>query len=347
MLFTSSASFILGATSGIGAGVSAIAGLIYFFRIRHLKPDELLEKKKSMENKLVDLLKKNNFSVEDYKTGELYEILFQYFEDFINYRDISYELMELKKKISNSSSLSEKEKKLRQLKDEIDDIDSFISTRFATMDKSIHPVPSQDNIEKTLFEIDDLLKENNTEIENKKTLIEKFEVEIDEYDKIENSSLSAGIKLEEILARIDKCREEKEHIKFLNRIFDEAAETWCTEKLEALSKTALEKFRAITGGTFAAEDAAEAIKSIILHPGRIKNEHRAIKKYISFSIKAALSETLFKCGLPPVFLINPFNEENEFSENMKKLLPELFSERQVVVLIPGDAPDIKGNLITL
>jgi hypothetical protein len=347
LIFTSSASFILGLTSGLAAFTAGLSGLLYHFKIRKLQPAELYEKKKNMENTLIDLLKKNNFSVDDCRTGELYEILFQYFEDFINYRDISYELTELKKKISNSSSLIEKEKRLEQFTEEIENIDKYINETIDNLDLSIHPRPEPDGIARAVHDMDELLNENGTEISEKKSLIIKFEEEIEEFDKIENSSLSAESRLEEILNQIEECKKRIEHIKFIDETFKDASEIWSNDKLEELSGKTLEKFLKLTNNSFIKDDIAETLNSLLLNSGRIKSEHRGLKKYISFSIKAALSELLSNGDLPPFFIINPFTPDNEFADNMKKLLPELFPERQVVVIIPGKDPDLKGNLITL
>jgi len=347
MIFTSSASFILGLTSALAAGAAGLSGLIYHFKIMKFYPADLFEKKKQMENSLIDLLKKNHFSVDGCKTGELYEILFQYFEDFINYRDISYELTELKKKISNSSSLIEKENKMKQLTDEIEDINRIINNHIDDLDLSIHPRPEHDGITRTIHDIDELLEENGVEINEKKSLIVKFEEEIEEYDKTETSSLSAELKLEEVLTRISECKEKITHIKFLNTIFNDSADIWSTEKLTELSELTMKKFSLLTDGSFIQEDIAETVNNLIVHAGKIKSEHKGLKKYLSFSIKAALSELLFIEDLPPVFIIDPFTPDNEFADNMKKLLPEFFSGRQVVLIIPGNEPDIKGNLITL
>jgi len=345
--FTTSASFILGITSGFAAGTAGLISLVYYFKIRKQRPHELFEQKKKLEENLIDILKKNNVSVDDCKTGELYEILFQYFEDFINYRDTSYELMELKKKISHSSNLIEKEKKLSLFSEEIEQIDDSINEIIENLDPSIHPRPGLDGITKALHDMDELLEENGSEINEKKSLILKFNDEIEEYDKIENSSLSADLKLEEILKQIDKCREIIEHIKFLNTVFDKSSEKWSVQKLQVLSRLALEKFSILTGNSFIKEDIADTLDNIIVNSGRIKSEHRGLKKYISLSIKSALSGMLFMENLPPVFIIDPFTPDNEFADNMKKLLPEMFPDRQVIVIIPGDQPGISGNLITI
>ncbi len=347
LMITSSASFILGLVSGASAAAAGFTTLFYHFKIGKKQPSELFEQKKKMENNLIDLLKKNNFSVDDYKTGELYEILFQYFEDFINYRDISYELADLKKKISNSASLIEKEKKLDQFTEEIENIDKSVEEIIENLDLSIHPRPEPDNITRALHDIDELITENGTEINEKKSLVVKFENEIEEYDKTENSSLSSELRLEEILARIAECKEKIEHIKFLDDIFKKASEIWAVAKLEELSSKTLEIFLRLTDNSFIKEDISETINNVIIQSGRIKSEHRGLKRYISFSIKAALSELLYNRNLPPVFIIDPFTPDNEFADNMKKLLPELFPERQVVVIVPGNDPELKGNLITL
>jgi hypothetical protein len=347
MIFTSSGSYILGLTSGGAAGSAGIISLIYFMKIRKLHPAELLEQKKNMEKSLIELLKKNHFSVDNCKTGELYEILFQYFEDFINYRDITYELSDLKKKISNSAGLAEKEKKLKQFDDEIESINRSINKIIADLDLSIHPMPEPDSIGKTIHEIDELYEENENEIKEKQSMIIKFNEEIEQYDNTENSELSLDLKLDDIIAKINECSENIEHIKFLNSVFVEAAGLWSVNRLEELSRKTLDKFSELTGNTFIREDIAETINTILLTSGVIKREHKGIKKYIAFSLKAALSEILVSGDLPPVFIINPFTPDNEFAENMKKLLPDLFHERQVVIILPDNEPDLKGNLITL
>ena len=347
MIFTSSASYVLGTTSGLAAGIAGVSGLLYYFKIKKLQPSGLLEQKKEMENKLIDLLKKNNFSVDGCKTGELYEILFQYFEDFINYRDISYELMELKKKISNSASLIEKEKKLEKFSEEVEDIDRIINDTLDFLDLSIHPRPEHDGITRAIHDIDEQLEENGIEINEKKSLIIKFHEEIEEYDRIENSSLSAELRFEEIMKQIDESKVEKEHIKFLNGVFSQAADTWSAGKLEELSQLSLEKFLKLTDNSFIRDEISDTINSILLHSGKIKSEHKNLRIYISFSIKAALSEMIDSGDLPPVFIVDPFTPDNEFADNMKKLLPEFFPARQVIVILPGKDPDIKGNLINL
>lgn len=347
LLFTSTASYILGLTAGIAAAAAGVTSLLYYFRFRNIQPLELFEQKMKMESDLVDLLKRNSFSVDDYKTGELYEILFQYFEDFINYRDINYELMELRKKIASSQSLAEKEKKLEQVSEEIENIDNGINKSIENLDQSIHPRPELNSMTRTIHDIDELLEENENEINEKKMLISKFEAEIEEYDRLENSSSSVELKLEEVLKRIDICRERMEHIKFLNGIFDETADAWSRRKLEDLSRITLEKFLKITGNSFNKDEIADIINGVILENNHIKNENKEMKKYLSFSIRAALSEILVKENIPPVFLIDPFTSDNEFADNMKKLLPEFFQGRQVVLIVPGNPPDIKGNLINL
>lgn len=347
ILFTSTASIILERVSLIAACAAGITGLLYLFKIRTLQPSDLFEQKKKMETALIDLLRKNNFAVDDFKTGELYEILFQYFEDFINYRDISYELIELKKRISNSASMIEKEKKLELLSEEIRNIDIFINDTLYNLDHSIHPVPDQDGIARAIHDINELHEETMIEINEKKLLIKKFEEEIEEYDKTENSSLSIEVKLEQLLIQIDECREKIINIKFLDDVFKNASDLWSAGKMQELSSITLKKFLQLTDNSFIKEDIANTINNIIVNSDKIKSEHKGLKKYIIFSIKAALSELLSSDILPPLFIFDPFTSDNEFADNMKKLLPDLFPKRQVVVIIPGNEPDLIGNLITL
>ena len=117
--------------------------------------------------------------------------------------------------------------------------------------------------------------------------------------------------------------------------------------MQELSSITLKKFLQLTDNSFIKEDIENTINNIIVNSDKIKSEHKGLKKYIIFSIKAALSELLSSDILPPLFIFDPFTSDNEFADNMKKLLPDLFPKRQVVVIIPGNEPDLIGNLITL
>ena len=346
LLFTSSASLILTFISSISAGAAVLAALVYYFKIKKLKPTELLDKKDQMKTNLIDILKKNDFPIDDYKTGELYEILFQYFDDFINFRDINNELISLKKKKSGSADLTEKEDNLEQFMSEIEDLDKTINKAINSLDKSIHPLPIEEEMARAVNDIDELLEENKKEIDKKNSLIAKFKDEIDEYDRDVKNSLSSDMKLEETIRRINNLSEEIKHIKFLESVFDEAIEKWSKDKLEELANKTIEKIIKITNNSDMREKLGDVIKNL-LDSGKLKEEYMALEQYISFAMKGALSEQLSATPLPPIFLIDPFIPDNEFSENMKKLLPEFFPDRQVVVIINYIDPNINGNLITL
>ena len=347
LIFTSSASLILTFISSISAGISALTAIIYYFMIKRSYPAELLDRKNNIENNLIDILKKNYFPVDDYKTGELYEILLQYFDDFINFRDINNELILLKKKKSDFTSLTDNERQLKQCMSEIDKLNKEINKTINSLDASIHPLPAQEEIERAVHNIDELLEENQTEIDKKNSLIAKFQEEIDEYNRDEENLLSSDMSLEETIERIDNLTDEIKHIKFLDVIFNEAVEKWSTDKLEVLSNSALEKLMKITYNSYEREKLEAVIKNILIDSGKLNEEYMELKPYISLAIKAALSEQLNFTPLPPMFMIDPFVPNNEFSENMKNLLPEFFPDRQVIVIVNYIDSNINGNLITL
>ncbi|MCL1865488.1 MAG: hypothetical protein FWF73_06735 [Spirochaetes bacterium] len=350
LLFTLSASpayLILTFISSISAGAAVLAALVYYFKAKRLNPAELLDEKDKLENTLIDIFKKNDFPVDDYKTAELYEILFQYFDDFITFRDINNELTSLRKKKSNTTDLTGKEKELEQFISEMKELDKVIVKTINSLDMSINPLPAQEDITRTVHDIDELLEENKTEINKKSSLIEKFQEEIDAYIRDEKDLLSSDMILEEAVKHINNLTEEIKHIKFLDGIFNEAIEKWSKDKLEKLSYTVIEKIIKITDNSYTKEKLSDIIKNILMNYGEPKEEYMELKPYISFAIKSALSEQLNLTPLPPVFLIDPFIPDNEFSMNMKKLLPEFFPNRQVVVIINNIDQNINGNLITL
>jgi hypothetical protein len=253
----------------------------------------------------------------------------------------------LRKKISNSTGFIEKEKKLKQFMSEIDKLDKTIKQTIDNLDISIHPQFVQEEIGRVAHNVDELLEENKAEIDKKNSLIAKFQEENDEYDEDEKNSLSSEMRLEETITHINNLTEEIKHIKFLDTIFNEAVERWSKDRFDELSNSALEKIAKITDNSYTREELSVVIKNVLTGSGKLNEEYMKLKPFISFAIMAALSGQLNFTPLPPMFMIDPFIPNNEFSENMKKLLPEFFPDRQVIVIINYIDPNINENLITL
>jgi len=338
---------VLAIISGFSAAMALLLFTVYYFKIREFRPVRLFEQKKQMEDDLIEILKKNNFKVEDCRTGEIYELLFQYFNDFISYRDINSEVVELKKKIPDSLTCNGKEKKLDNLIHSFEEAEQQVQTILENLDESIHIRPEPDDLTEIFIDIDDLLEDNGKEIVQKKDLIVKFEAEITEYDKIENSFLSVENELKSIINKIEECRNFIDHINFLIKVLNETTEKWTLQKIQSLSDISVQKFIKITGGVLSENEVSDKFNTILCKQGIINNEQTGFLQSFSLSVKAALSEMLRDSDLPPFFVVGTCLDENDFAGNLKNLLLELFPGRQVILIVPGNDVNFEGNLITI
>jgi hypothetical protein len=334
----------------ISAGLAITAlflAAVYFFKVREFRPIRLIENKKQIENELIEILKKNQFIVDDCINGEIYELLFQYFNDFISYRDFNSELVELKKKLPGSSVCDEKEKKLDSLIDNAEETEKQIKIMIENLDESIYSRPEIPDINDALADIEELIEDNGKEIFRQKQLIEKFETEIAEYDKIENSGLSVGKALADINQRIDECMNFIDHMNFLIRVFNSASDEWFSQEIETLCRISALNYQKLSCTDSEDDQTSDKIKNIFFTPSAFENEDADFLHKLSLSVKVAISQMLKDGYLPPLIIIDPCLNKNEFASSLNNLLLELLPQRQVIIILPGENVKFEGNLITI
>ena len=137
--------------------LSAVAGYYLFLQIRKNYPQELTDRKKKIESRLIEIFTNDNFPERNFGTGELYEYLFQYFEDFLSVRELQNELSSLNRGGGSRISLPEREEKLRDLTERKDKIQQEIESKLSSLDINIHPVPEKENIKSLIPEIKEMI----------------------------------------------------------------------------------------------------------------------------------------------------------------------------------------------
>jgi hypothetical protein len=104
---------LLGVLSLILVLLSAATGYYLYILVKKNYPEELLNRKTGVESGLLEIFTNENFPEKNFGTGELYEYLFQYFEDFLSFRDLQNELSVIKKGSGSRISIEEREEKLQ------------------------------------------------------------------------------------------------------------------------------------------------------------------------------------------------------------------------------------------
>ncbi|NLV66697.1 MAG: hypothetical protein GXY14_03380 [Spirochaetes bacterium] len=317
------------------SGLLALAGMVAVFSIKKQQPVVTLEEKKAREAELFDLLHKNNFPVDDFKTGEIYDFLFQYFEDFITFRDIRNELADLKKRISSTVTFTEKEKKLDSLSEKLDETSSEIERLFAGLDQSVHPLPDPADIENASAEVGGLIKELEVKIQHEKSVISKLEEQFSEQSGADVNLLEIESEMNDINTRIESLKAEAETARFLEETFREASEPFlekCIEEFTTILSSNISRLM-----SYRADEKISAALTMLFDPGTPLPElDLQSRLMLSLGVRSALSAYFARVDIPPVLIVDPVeNTSRENVEEFNKILLELFGNRQVIIFTSG------------
>jgi len=320
--------------TALSALISA-AGIGFYFRVKKKSPVEMLDTKKGKEKELLELLYKNRFPVEDFKTGELYDFLFQYFEDFITFRDIRNELSDLRKKISSTVAFTEKEKKLDSLNARLEETEAAINSLTSELDGSLYPVPEPDGIDEAISALNETIREIEAGTAHEKTVMKKLEEQLGEDAGSEMSSLEIESGISEIEAEMDKLKNEISALKFLEEIFREASGPLLEKRIAEFTALIFDVVK--RHAEERAEDLSRVAENISFGEVKPLAECDAEdKKILSLAFRSALSEYFSGLELPPVLIIDPLHvTAAENLDESGKILLELFRGRQVILLSTG------------
>ena len=317
------------------SGFIVLAGVFAVFTIRKKEPAQLLETKKQRENELLELLNKNNFPVADFKTGEIYDFLFQYFEDFITFRDIRNELSDLRKRVSSTVTFTEKEKKLDTLNEKLEETVSAIAEMLAGLDQSVHPVPEVPDIDHTVAEVTALIKELEAKINHEKSIISKLEKQFSEQPGSEVNLLEIEAELNDINSRMEALKAEADTAEFLEEIFREASVSFLKKREEEFMPLLSANISKLTGYR-GDEKISEAAGMLFDDKNSLSELDIRSRLVFSLAVRSALSVFFRDFNIPPMLLIDPLDSlQYENVEEKKKILLELFGNRQVIIFTSG------------
>ncbi|HPS58825.1 MAG TPA: hypothetical protein PK514_12035 [Spirochaetota bacterium] len=319
------------------SGFMVLAGALAVFRIKKQQPEVYIEDKKVREADLFDLLHKNNFPVADFKTGEIYDFLFQYFEDFITFRDIRNELADLKKRISSTVTFAEKEKKLDTLNEKLDDTVSEIDRMLAGLDQSVHPLPEPGEIDNAAAEVTGVIKELDEKIEHEKSIIAKLEEQFSDQPGSDVNILEIEAEMNEINGRIEALKSEADTARFLEETFSEASAPFlekCIEEFTPLLSANLSRLMSYRHD----EKISGALPLLFDNESLLPELDLQSRILISLGVRSALSAYFDEFDIPPVLLVDPVETASrENVEELNKILLELFGNRQVIIFTSGTA----------
>jgi len=327
--------------------LSAVAGYYLFLQIRKNYPQELTDRKKKIESRLIEIFTNDNFPERNFGTGELYEYLFQYFEDFLSFRELQNELSSLNRGGGSRISLHEREEKLRNLTERKDEIQQEIESKLNSLDVSIHPAPEKENIKSLIPEIKEMIDEIVREEESKESVAKKIETEKTQYVSGDKSLQSIDDSIAVINADIEKLKQDISDINHMHKIYNDTSEEWFNEKFSALADICAGVYSRLSNDSKKNQKIQESIKKLILNEKRDDFNAEETAAF-AFSMKLAIAEIAPPSQNYPLILTDPFSVfKPEITDKLKKILLELSEKRQVVIITSKSEKNLAGNLINI
>ncbi len=323
---------LLATLSSILVLLSAITGYYLSLQIRKNHPEELLNRKNKIESSLLETFTNGNFPEKNFGTGELYEYLFQYFEDFLSFREIQNELSAIKKGGCSRASLEEREGKLETHTATKDEIHQSIEKKLGSLDVNIHPAPARDNIKNLIPKIDEMIEEMMLEEKHKDSIAKKIESESLQYESGEKSRKTIDASIEAIDADIEKLNREISDISFMHEVYSETSDKWFKEKFSILADRCAEIYGNLTDDIKKNPKSRDSINELVLN-GKRESFTTEETAAISIAMKLAISETVTPSVNYPLIISDPFPAiKPEIADKLKKILLELSEKRQVVII---------------
>ncbi len=323
------------------------AGMLVIRREKDLQ--KLEEEKKRFKERIMALMEKSKVVLEDYKLTEIYELLLQYYEDYVNYTERKKDLAMIKSSLKEEEYMVRIQKKLDELKKEEEIIKDEIHT-------SIDTLNIVDDIENETSKIEDLIRNIGTEVG---LIKEKIETKERILQQIDNEFLQASGNSGAMNALIEernnvdrvlkKWKVNRNSMDFITRMMTRAVERSEEKQLRKLLDGTLEKFNHLTGNQYVTRiDDAALLKMIT--ENRLSDEMTPpILHALLLSLKFTLSDFIINGSTTiPLLIDEPFQfMDDERCNRFRDLVSYVSNKRQVIIFTHQSDKRNWGNFVEL
>jgi DNA repair exonuclease SbcCD ATPase subunit len=314
--------------------VAAPLALLYsFFSSGEKRLAALTEKRAGHEEKLKIFLREGSLELDDYRLSELYEMLLQYFEDYIEYTDNLEELQRLRSSMRDTEDLRKMQRDLKDLKKREETLRMEIGKSLKSLDMREDDIPERDGIPALVEGVDGEISHIDENIRGKEEIISRIEAE-----KLQSVGEPGGDAemirerdaLEKELAALQARRDTVFRI---TDIMKEAVKSREERQLKKLVDATLERFHTVTDNQFADSVNERVVKDLIAGNGQLNDLNPPVVHALLLSMKLSLSGFISCCGAPlPLIIDDPFLFMDDGRiERMKSQIREIARERQVII----------------
>ena len=316
-------------------------------QVKELK--QLEEEKKHYKEKIKQLMEKSNFELEDYKLTEIYELLLQYFEDYINYTDRKKDIAKIKSSLKEEEYMLRIQAKLDELKKEEEQIKDEIHT-------SIDTLNIVGDIENETIRIEELIQNIEVEmaiikekIETKEKILHKID---DEFIQTSSNSDQMNALIEEknsVDRMLKKWKINQNSLQFIAKLLSGAVQRNEKKQLKKLIDSTLDKFNHLTGNQYITK-IEESLLMEMITENRIADElSPPLFHALMISMKMSLSEFIhYGDSSVPLLIDEPFQYmDDDRCSRFRDLVSYISNKRQVIIFTHHSDKRNWGNFIEL
>jgi uncharacterized protein YhaN len=310
---------------------------------------QLEDEKKRYKEKITALMEKSKVELEDYKLTEIYELLLQYFEDYVNYTERKKDLARIKSSLKEEDYMITIQKKLDALKKEEEIIKDEIHT-------SIDTLNIVDDIENETSKIEDLIQNIDMEaaiikekIETKEHILQQIDSEFAQVSG-NDGAMSAIIDEKNNLDRVmKKWKVNQNSMQFILRTLSSAVKRSEEKQLRRLMDGTIDKFNHLTGNQYITKIDAPVLMGLLAE-NRISEELTPpVIHALLISLKFTLSDFIINGDTTiPLLIDEPFQfMDDERCNKFRDLVSYISNKRQVIIFTHHSDKRNWGNFIEL
>lgn len=310
---------------------------------------KLEEEKKQFKERIMVLMEKSKVVLEDYKLTEIYELLLQYFEDYVNYTERKKDLARIKSSLKEEEHMIRIQKKLDELKREEELIKNEINT-------SIDTLNIVDDIENETSKIGELIQNINVEaamikekIETKERILQQID---NEFVQASGSSGAINALLDEkngIDRIMKKWKINQKSMDFITRMLSRAVERSEEKQMRKLLDGTLEKFNHLTGNQYITKIDESMILQMMTDKRVTGELTPPVVHALMLSLKFTLSDFIINENTTiPLLIDEPFQfMDDERCNRFRDLVSYISNRRQVIIFTHHSDKRNWGNFVEL
>ena len=309
----------------------------------------LNERKAELEERLKRFLKEGNLQLDDYKLSELYEMLLQYFEEYIDYTDCLEEMQQVRSTLKDAEYLKKIHRDLKNLKKKEEGIQKEIQKNVKSIDLTESMIQDQDGISSLIEETLNEIKTIDGMIKGKQEVISRIDAEKQQPAGQSDGDAAITGERDSVKKLLSELQDRKSAVMTITDIMMEAVSAREKQQLKKLVDETLMRFHTVTDNQFAAKVDDRVVRDLVTGNGLMHDLNPSVVHALLLSVKFSLTGFLSDSAVSlPLIIDDPFLfMDDERVDRLKDQIRDIARYRQVIVFTHHTADKDWGKIIEL